>query len=212
MKTLKFIIALSLTIGIFSSCQEKVVSTTRYVSLEEYRGFGNTDMSINSKRIRSVIDSMVRNDKDELTADFRTRSYYLQEGNFLWIDRHGVTAQADTLLEYLRTVERMGFSPRRFCVFQIESDINSVRSLGFDAQHSVNVVLGRLEYQLTKAYLRYVTGQRFGYLNPNYIFNRLDTLEPTKPDTLKRAVSYRATSIMHWSKNMRRAKAARNGG
>lgn len=193
MKTLKFIIALLLAIGIFSSCQEaKVVSTTRYVSLEEYRDFGNAYMSINSKRIRSVIDSMVRNDKDDLTADFRTRSYYLQEGDFLWISRHGVTAQADTLLEYLRTVERMGFSERRFCVPQIENDINSMRSLGFDGQHPINVVLGRLEYNLTKAYLRYVTGQRFGYLNPTYIFNRLDTLESTKPDTLRRAVSYRA--------------------
>lgn len=191
MKTLKLIIALSLTMGIFSSCQEKVASTTRYVSLEEYRAFGSADMSISSQRIRSVIDSMVRNDKDELTADFRTRSYYLQEGNFLWINRHGLTAQADTLLEYLRTVERMGFSAQRFCVSQIANDIHSVRSLAYDGQHPINKVLGRLEYRLTKAYLRYVTGQRFGYMNPTYIFNRIDTLKPTKPDTLKRAVSYR---------------------
>ncbi len=191
MKELILIIALTLTTGILSSCQEKVVSTTRYVSLDEYRAFGNADMAIDSHRIRAVIDSMARNDKDELTADFRTRNYYLQEGDFLWIDRHGLSWQADTLLEYLRAIERMGFSARRFCVPQIESDIDHVRSLGFDNAHPINKLLGRLEYQLTKAYLRYVTGQRFGYMNPTYIFNRIDTLKPTQPDTLQRAVNYR---------------------
>ena len=191
MKKLKLIIALSLAISIFSSCQEKVVSTTRYVSLEEYRTFGDINMSINSHRIREVIDSMVRNDKDELTADFRTRSHYLQEGDFLWINRHGLTSQADTLLEYLRTVDRMGFSTHRFCVEQIEKDIDCVRNLAYDNKHTINKVLGRLEYNLTKAYLRYTTGQRFGYLNPTYLFNHIDTLEPTKPDTTQHTVSYR---------------------
>lgn len=148
-------------------------------------------MSINSRRIRAVIDSMARNDKDELTADFRARNYYLREGDFLWISRHGLTSQADTLLEYLKGIERIGFSARRFCVSQIESDIQCVRSLAFDSNNPVNKLLGRLEYQLTKAYLRYVTGQRFGYMNPTYIFNRLDTLKPNKPDTLQRAVNYR---------------------
>lgn len=184
-------VALSLAVGILSSCQDKVPCTTRHVSLEEYQAWGAQSMSIKSHRIRSVIDSMVRNDKDGLTADFRTRSYYLRGGDFLWISRCGLTSQADSLLEYLRTVERMGFSARRFCVSQIEKDIACVRDLDFDERHPVNQVLGRLEYQLTKAYLRYAVGQRFGYMNPTYVFNRVDTMESNKPDSVQQAVSFR---------------------
>lgn len=173
------------------SCKEKLPSTTRQVTLEDYQTFGNQELSINSIHIRSVIDSMIRNDKDGLSADFRTRSYYLHEGNFLWINRHGVSFQADTLLHYLLSVEEMGFSPKRFCVPQIAKGIERVRKLDFDQVGNINVALGRLEYQLTKAYLRYATGQRFGYMNPNYVLNRVDTLKPNKPDTIPSPVRYR---------------------
>lgn len=191
MKTFRFIIVLFFSLCFFSACQEKNVCTTDHVTLEDYEAFKVGDYVTNSHRVRAVIDSMIRNDKDELTADFRARSYYLKEGNFLWVNRHGVTAQADTLLEYLRHVEEMGFSAKRFCVKNIESNLERMRNLDFDEQHSVNKVLGCLEYQLTKAYLRYATGQRFGYLNPSHLFNRVDTLKPNKPDTIQRSVRYR---------------------
>lgn len=191
MKTIKLLLVGCLVMAICSSCKEKVPTTTRQVALEDYQAFGSKMLSINSTHIRSVIDSMIRNDKDGLSADFRTRSYYLREGNFLWINRHGVSSQADTLLSYLTTVEEMGFSPKRFCVPQIAKGIEMVRKLDFEQVGNINVALGRLEYQLTKAYLRYATGQRFGYMNPNYVFNRVDTLKPTKPDTIQRPVRFR---------------------
>lgn len=176
---------------LFSSCEEKVVCTTRNVTLEDYRKFGDDCMSIRSMEVRNVIDSLIRNDKDELVADIRTRKYYRQEGNFLWINRHGLTSQADTLLRYLQTVGEMGFSPNRFCVKDIQNDIRITREMGFDEAHPINHVFGRLEYKLTKAYLRYATGQRFGYTNPSFLLNRLDTLKPHRPDTIRRPVRYR---------------------
>lgn len=191
MKSLRLLFLTLLSVSLFFSCSEKVPSTTRHLSLQEYHDYGASDFSINSLRIREVIDSLIRNDNDGLTVDFRTRNYYLQDGTFLWIDRHGLTSQADTLLNYLRKVETMGFSPKRFCVPQMERDIDRIRSLRFDASQNINKVLGRLEYQLTKAYLRYVTGQRFGFMNPNFVFNRVDTLKPNTPDTARQAVRYR---------------------
>lgn len=174
-----------------SSCSEKVPNTTRHLELEEYKAYGDADLAISSLHIRQVIDSMVRNDKDGLTADFRTRKHYLQEGTFLWVSRRGVSSQADTLLSYLQNIKKMGFSPKRFCVPQIEDGIRRVRNLDFGKGNDINHVLGTLEYCLTKAYLRYSTGQRFGYLNPTYLFNRLDTIKPTKPDITQRAVRYK---------------------
>lgn len=174
-----------------TSCQEKVPSTTQRLTLAEYQEYGKHEFSMNSRLIRQVIDSMVRRDNDGLTADFRTKNHYLQEGDFLWVSRHGVTPQADTLLSYLQKVGEWGFSPRRFCAPQIEEGIRRVRNLDFDENNDINKVLGKLEYQLTKAYLRYAIGQRFGYMNPTFVFNQVDTLKPSKPDTIQRAVRFR---------------------
>lgn len=182
---------MSLSALLCVSCKEKAICTTQHVSLEEFRSFGDSRLSVNSYHIRAVIDSLMRNDKDGLTADFRTRSYYAQEGNFLWINRHGVTSQADTLLVYLRTVKDMGFSPRRFCVPRIEEDLRQARELALEEGQNMNLLLGRLEYHLTKAYLRYVTGQRYGYMNPTFIFNRTDTLKPNRVDSIPRSVRFR---------------------
>lgn len=139
-------------------------------------------------RIRKEIDRCIRNDDDSLTSDYRTRSYYLNRGDFLWIDRMGVDDRADTLLSYLNRVEDMGFSLRKFHVQQISRDLWRVRHLHFNRINTINVVLGRLEYYLTKAYLRYTVGQRFGFMNPYYLFNRLDTLTPDLADSVP--VSY----------------------
>lgn len=175
----------------FSSCSEKVPNSNRFLTKEVYADFSDPRLTVNSHHIRLLIDSLIRNDHDGLTADFRTRSYYLGKGDFLWVSRTGVSFQADTLLEHLKEVSRMGFSPKRFCVPQIEDDLRRARSLDVDDKHTTNLLMARLEYFLTKAYLRYATGQRFGYMNPTYVFNRVDTLKPNKPDTLVRAVRYR---------------------
>lgn len=110
-------------------------------------------------------------DVDSMQPDYRTRSYYGQHGSFLWIDRLGVDARADTLLAYLRTVDEFGFSTKKFYVKDIENDLKRLRTLDFDtASNTISQVMARLEYYLTKAYLRYVNGQQFGSLLSTKIF------------------------------------------
>lgn len=184
---------------IFAACREKVPNSNKDISFETYQSFSRSGWTINSHDIRRCIDSLLGADKDSMTADFRTRSYYLQKGPFLWIDRAGVDDRADTLLGRLREVEQMGFSTKQFCVDKIERDLKNIRSLQVDSTRSgeINAVLARLEYHLTKAYLRYATGQRFGFANPNYLLNRLDTLEPSRYDTIARPVRYRGLFDIH---------------
>lgn len=52
-------------------------------------------------------------------------------------------------------------------------------------------MIARLEYRLTKAYFRYTMGQNFGFMNPSFVFNRLDTLAPNPYDSSKRPVRFR---------------------
>lgn len=145
------------------------------LTLDKYADMNVPDYKLNSHRIKEQMNVLIGDDKDSLMADYRTRSYYLRKGSFLWIDRLGIDNRADTLLAYINQVDKIGFSKSKFRVQQIQEDLRRVRTLDFDtAYNSINKVMARLEYNLTKAYLRYVTGQRFGYINPKYIFNKLD--------------------------------------
>ena len=97
-----------------------------------------------------------------------------------WYNRAGVTDQADALLAQLqRELPRQGLDPKAFFLPEIESDLEIVRQLSFDSVgQNINEVLPRLEYHLTKAYVRYTTGQRYGFVRPDLVFNQMDI----KPD------------------------------
>ena len=144
---------------------------------------------LDNRKIRKQLDLLARADRDSLVADSRTRRYYRDGGNLLWIDRFGVDKRADSLLAYLNTVEEMGFSKRVFVVGQIERDLQRIRTLDVDTGiRDVNRVMARLEYNLTKAFLRYTAGQHFGFTNPTQIFNNLDIREQDSVRTTYRGL------------------------
>ena len=177
---------------VMMGCKETQPNSNKHLSLEYYQSFENEAYSINSHQIRDLMDSLMRNDSDRHAADLHTRHYYQHDGDFIWITRHGVDHRADTLLNYLRTVSQMGFNERRFMVSEIGEDLERLRTLDLDPdRNQVNHVLARLEYRLTKSYFRYAMGQRFGFMNPTYVLNRLDTLQPNPYDTIRRPVRYR---------------------
>lgn len=144
---------------------------------------------LDNSKIRKQLDLLARADRGSLVADSRTRRYYRDGGNLLWIDRFGVDKRADSLLAYLNTVEEMGFSKRVFVVGQIERDLQRIRTLDVDTGiRDVNRVMARLEYNLTKAFLRYTAGQHFGFTNPTQIFNNLDIREQDSVRTTYRGL------------------------
>ena len=128
-------------------------------------------------------------DTSKWEADKKVREYYqtaveqLQtQRTFepLWYDRAGVKDQADMLLAQLQQdLTKHGLDPKAFFLPEIESDLEIVHQLSFDSVgQSINEVLPRLEYHLTKAYVRYTTGQRYGFIRPDLVFNHIDI----KPD------------------------------
>lgn len=171
------------------ACSDHVENPNRNLELSYYDGLKEKVFSLNSRRIRQHINLLISSDSDSLMADYRTRSYYIRRGDFLWVDRHGIDSRADTLVAYLRGVKDLGFSPEKFRLPEIESDLQRLRSLQVDTGfYSINKVVARLEYNLTKGYLRYALGQRFGYVNPRYVFNRLDVLKEDSAGTTYRGL------------------------
>ncbi len=167
---------------ILFACHENPFNPNSNLVRENFSALSVDSYKISAYRINEQIARLLKDDAGILTTDRYARSYYLSGGSLLWVKRHGVTSQADTLLLYLKTVDDIGFSQSRFFVSQIEDDLKKVKSLEF-AGCDINELAARLDYNLTKAYLRYVIGQRYGFVNPYKTLNRLD-IEPY--DTLKK--------------------------
>ena len=166
---------LLLVVGLLQSCHDKEPNPNRNLSLADFATLSAPAYRLNSHRIREEIDRLAAADRDSMAADQRTRAYYAGRSPLVWIDRKGLDSRADSAVAHLQGVARMGFSRRRFRLPQIEADLKRARELRFDdGDNCINRVMARLEYNLTKAYLRYAAGQQFGFVNPTYVFNRLD--------------------------------------
>jgi hypothetical protein len=107
-----------------------------------------------------------------------------------WFDRMGVSADADSVLAYLRReVPRNGLDTVAFFIPEIAEDLEIVHQLMFDSVGvSINEVLPRLDAHLSKAYIRYTTGQRYGFMKPR-VFNRMDP-KVGNPDIFARVFDY----------------------
>ena len=180
-KHLSLLCSLGLVLMIVSCAKEKVVEHPYAgLSSEYYDSFSDKALTADAQEIRDNILTIVKADRDSLKADRYTRAHYkyfsTSPSAFLWIDRKGVSTQADTLLACLDSCDREGFEKRQFGVEYIRKDLETLRNLSFEPEgkNSINRVLARLEYNLTKAFLRYAVGQRYGFTNPFDLLNRLD--------------------------------------
>jgi hypothetical protein len=129
------------------------------MALDDFSPWRNDCYALSSSQIRGNLEHLLSQDAETTTADLCTKDYYRNRQPLVWVSRQGVDQRADTLLAELhRRITDMGFTERSFRVPQIERDLERMRSLDFDsATNSANRVAARLEYNLTKAYLRYVT-------------------------------------------------------
>ena len=185
----KFLSLVFFACGFLVACSEKGDVERPIPSYDGLNAMGKDAFRFDANKIQQHIYRLAKADNDTLVADARTRRYYKDGGNLLWIDRFGVDKRADSLLAYLNTVEEMGFSKRVFVVGQIERDLQRIRTLDVDTGiRDVNRVMARLEYNLTKAFLRYTAGQHFGFTNPKQIFNNLDIREQDSVRTTYRGL------------------------
>lgn len=161
----------------FISCKQEKEHPYARLNIEQYHRVADSRLRLNRTAITEEIDRLIRQDTDRMPADREVKRYYAQRHAPLWISRMGVTEQADTLLAWLENAEADGLNPRAFRREQIKKDLARIRSLDTAYTEPLSIVAARLEYNLTKAYIKYATGQRFGFVNPHRVFNRLDILK-----------------------------------
>jgi murein L,D-transpeptidase YcbB/YkuD len=169
------------------SCQKKRINPNSSLTLSYYNSTAVSDYSISTNHVWGEIRNMARADTDSMSADGYVRRFYLNHKLLIWSDRKGMDHRADSLVDYLQRVDSMGFSSRRFGLDKIRADLQRLRKLDFDREdNTISKVIGRLEYRLTKAYLRYAIGQRFGFVNPTRLLNRLDVQREADPQSFRR--------------------------
>lgn len=145
------------------------------------------DVSSIHKELCSLADPK----QNATVADSRTQQYYADKDSceLLWFRRYGLDSGADSLLAWLHIVNEEGLSADAFHVKDIEADMNRFRALDFDdKENTINHVVARLEYNLTRACLRYTYGQRFGFVNPYRAYNHFDV---EKADSTGRVIKFR---------------------
>ena len=157
-------------VGCNSNTQGKVL-----LSIEnDFKELSSSKYKISRLRVKNAINELVNTDRDSLGADYLTRKYYKSNKPYLWISKEGVAPSYVLLIDSLETLTSIGFSPRKFISKEIKKDIEKIQTLSIEESESISKILARIEYRLTKALFRYAIGERFGYVTPSYILNRLD--------------------------------------
>lgn len=170
------------------SCHEKVPSPYKNISRESFADMFEPAFELNSHEIRRCIDTLMRADGVRHAADRRTKRYYSDHRPFIWIDRNGACLRADTALARLRESAKCGLDTNKLRTGQIAEDLKRLRCLDvFGQGRGINKTMARLEYNLTRAYMRYSAGQKFGFVNPDKLYNNLEKCDS---DTVTGRVQY----------------------
>jgi murein L,D-transpeptidase YcbB/YkuD len=155
------------------SCGDGEFVYTQERTLDDFKEYRDGAFEVNGDEVIKNLANMAAADQGGLSADKFTRNYYKEKGKPLWIDYKGIDWRVDSLEEWLKATEAVGISPTVFRLKQISEDLETFRSYSFDDTHDINTLIARLDYNLTRAYLRYLSGQRFGFVNPDAVLNRL---------------------------------------
>lgn len=165
-----------------------LLNACRYVGIPTEEGI---PYPFNLERTWKAADSTRQAQTGWMYADTYTRPFYQSHTHqLLWATEYGIDERADTLLNYLRTVEKHGLKASSFHVKEIEDGLQKLRALKPDSCEESEVCLleGQLDYLLSEAYMRYAYGQRYGYIRPHKLFNNLllDTPEPGSTSDTKK--------------------------
>jgi murein L,D-transpeptidase YcbB/YkuD len=148
----------------------------RKQSMAELSAFKCYADSLDTLQMERCLHSLLDSDTSHWKADRAVKQRYKDSKDFLWFSNMGVSADADSMLNILRKeLPLAGLDTTAFYVPQISGYLHTVHQLAFDSlRTSINEVLPRLDYLLSKAFVRYTVGQRYGFIRPDKLFNQLE--------------------------------------
>jgi len=151
----------------FIGCKGMVASDNEDVMAQKFAS------NIDSAKI--TLSELLAKDKDTILFSKGIKGYYQDNGMWLWASSPETLEQCDTIIRFIeKKTSEIGFNKNIFLVDSIKSDISRLKEQNIDSLSAIYHIMARLELNLSKAYLSYVAGQCFGFVNPYKVFNRLD--------------------------------------
>lgn len=154
------------------SCDSPLSPSHNELSLDAYEQLKDPTLTVHPQALREKIAVNFSGDTE---LDHFLHHYYTSGKPLVWIGRDGLTSGIDTLLSHIRAVGEIGLDKERFNYSQIVKDLDALKNYGKDSHQSLDELIARVESNLSKTYLRYTAGQRFGFVNPSYVFNYRET-------------------------------------
>ena len=136
-----------------------------------------------SPEAQRLLNGILANANDTAFADRMGIDYYRQGGQRLWTGHPSQIEKCDSVVSLLhQQIADMGFSDKVFQMQAIDENLAIIHEP--DSAENLAQTMAQLEADLTKAYLRYATGQRFGFTNPTRLFgNQNYDVDLEKADT-----------------------------
>ncbi|MBP3472972.1 MAG: L,D-transpeptidase family protein [Paraprevotella sp.] len=167
---------LCIVLLILTACDSNEKQTRNILSLSDMESWQSPAFHLSAKRIRYFIDSLRLREPQLSYIDKYTSRFYADKQSFLWIDRIGTDTRADSLLNYLeQETPTSGLPSRLFAIRHLREQLRLLHAL----EGSQEQLMARLEYGLTRSYLRMACGQRYGFINPRHVFNQLEKQDTT---------------------------------
>ena len=180
---------------LFVSCKQRSDIRSAQLSIDDYQDLRVAEYALDAQKIEGHLKHFLSADPDSTTIDRKVRQYFKGEGvKVWWTGRCGWKSQADTLMTYLKNhLAANGLSERSFGMPEIDDCMNRLRHLDASGKQDVNRLFAELEYRLTKAYVRYAEGQRYGFCNPQALFNLRET---DRNDSLKQRIVFKRQYVI----------------
>jgi len=165
---------------IVSTCAALLSCSTTPTTEADRSAFGSYVYDLDTLQLQQNLQQILSADTSDWKAHIIVRQHYASANRYedtpLWFNRMGVSEDADSLLAILRReLPLAGLDSAAFLLPQIAQDLEIIHRLAFDSLNvSINEVLPRLDYNLSRTYVHYCSGQRYGFLRPDKLLNQLD--------------------------------------
>ena len=174
MRFRSFCISFVVVVALVISCQGEHRGSDGSLNKSYYAPLYVNDYVVDSGEVARNLQLQINNDLDRSPSAKFIQNYYSAGRSLLWINREGIDSRVDTLMTFLKKSEHEGFSGKILNISQLEEDVERAKLLTFTSNQPASMVMARLEYNLSKTYLRYATIMGYGLVNPYGLYNRLD--------------------------------------
>jgi len=172
----QWLLSLSLFLLIMCACTPDKDSMN-YLSLDSIQKMSNPCFEINGAMVHKRLLKLCVERSTHSVKDSALYHYYAKEGASLWLTSFGDWTRVEQLLYWLEKSRSHGLNPEKFYLSKIRMNFIKLRSLKIEKKDNINKIVAELEYDLSSAYLRYVSGLSYGFVNPHRVLNNIDEAE-----------------------------------